>query len=79
MAARHKKLSRQRLICFAIFLLLLVPKLRSQTHKADAADSTPAIATSDYEVDGVEVAPLSVKRISDGSIYSEVAVSKQDE
>ena len=33
-----------------------------------AATGEPAIATSDYEVDGVKVALLSVQRVSDGTV-----------
>jgi len=36
--------------------------------KEGSAATQPAIAVNDYEVDGVEVALLSVKRISDGTL-----------
>lgn len=38
------------------------------SHQANAAAKSTAIATNPYEVEGVDVALISIKRISDGSL-----------
>ena len=50
-------------------VLLLFPLLVAAGHQATGAGAKPApIGVNAYEVDGVEVALISVKRISDGSL-----------
>jgi hypothetical protein len=50
------------------FSLPLIARPRPATASANDQNATPAIGVNDYEVEGVEVALLSVKRISDGSL-----------
>jgi hypothetical protein len=54
----------------AIPVALIARPAATVAHAAVVGDqiASPAIGVNDYEVDGVEVALLSVKRISDGSL-----------
>jgi len=54
-------------VCTLLLIALAVATFDGRTAAEDQA-AAHAIATSSYEVEGVEVALLSVRRISDGSI-----------
>ena len=68
--ARQECASRIQLWTIAVLAAALLPNwaLSAAARGVSNSDTAPAIAVNDYEVDGVEVALLSVTRISDGSI-----------